>query len=185
MGTVAKNIGNTYDVTTEVLESLRSGEEWAFNEVYARYASPIKDFISSLIHNDDDAMEMCHDIFEELWIERHRIIPAKGIQRLLFIKARNRAMDYFDHQKVMRRYAEFCNRHTDHGLPADTHIEGEDTRYIIEIYLRGLPNQRESIFRLRHESNFTIDEIAARLGLSVSTVKNNLSMVNSGLKKIL
>jgi RNA polymerase sigma-70 factor (ECF subfamily) len=185
MDAVATNIANRGDVTIETLESLRWGEEWAFNEVYARYATPICDFLTKLIHDRESARELCHDIFEEVWMERHRIDPAKGIKRLLYIKARNRAMDYFDHEKVKRRYAEFCNRNADHGVYLDGQVDGRQAHAVLELYLGSLSGQREAIFRLRYESGLTVDEIASRLGLSVSTVKNNLSIITSGLKAIL
>jgi RNA polymerase sigma-70 factor (ECF subfamily) len=184
MITSAKHNGNAHDVPVEVLDALRSGEEWAFDSVYAEFASPLKDFITRLIHNEDDAREMIHDIFASLWTGRDTIEPDKGLRRLLFTKARSLAMDYFDHEKVKRKYVDYCNRNADHDLPVDMLFICKETGGTIDVYLEGLPTQRRTIFLLKNESKLSVSEIAEQLGLSQSTIRNNLSMVNTAIRGI-
>jgi RNA polymerase sigma-70 factor (ECF subfamily) len=184
MGIPANNCNSSRDVSFEVLEALRRGEEWAFNEVYLTFARPLRNFIAKLIQNEEDAMEINHDIFAELWTGRSKIVPEKGIRRLLYIKAKNRAMDYFDHLSVKQKYEKFISRSAGHDTPTDLLFIGEEIRNLIEIYLLGLPEQKQNIFRLRHEEALSVDEIADRLHLSRSTIKNNLSMITKGLRKL-
>jgi RNA polymerase sigma-70 factor (ECF subfamily) len=185
MDTVAKYNSRDYDVSVEVLDALRSGEGWAFNEIYSVFASPLKDYITKLIHDEDAAGEMIHDIFASVWMDRDRIVPAKGIRRLLFAKAKSLAMDYFDHEKVKQKYVEFRNRNIDYDTPVDQYLMEEETGVIIEVYIHDLPPRRQTIFRLRHEDNLSVEEIAATLGLSHSTVRNNLSMVSAGIRDLI
>jgi RNA polymerase sigma-70 factor (ECF subfamily) len=185
MNTVAKYTDSDYDVSVEVLEALRAGEGWAFDEVYSVFASPLKDYITRLIHNEEDAGEMIHDIFTSVWVGCHRRVPAKGIRRLLFAKAKGLAMDYFDHAKVKQKYVEFRNHNIEYDTPVDQYVIEEETGVIIEVYIHDLPPRRQTIFRLRHEDNLSVEEIAATLGLSLSTVRNNLSMVSAGIRDLL
>jgi RNA polymerase sigma-70 factor (ECF subfamily) len=173
------------EITIETLDALRSGEQWAFNEVYARYASVLKDFITALIHNEEDAKELNHEIFLALWTNRERIVPEKGIKGFLYMRAKNLAMNYFDHEKVKRKYVDFCNHDISYDLSPDMYMIGKETQTIIEIFLLGLPQQRQTIFRLRHEECLSIKEISTRLGLSPSTVKNNLSMVTTAIRNLI
>ncbi len=173
------------DVSSDVLHALRSGEQWAYDAVYSKYAAGLKDFIAALIRNEEDAKELNHDIFLSLWNNRDRIAPEKGIKGLLYSMAKNLAMNYFDHLKVKRKYTDFCSRNVDHSLPPDMYMIGNETKILIDIYLQGLPAQRQTIFRLRHEEGLSVEEIAARLGLSDSTIRNNLSMVTTGIRELI
>jgi RNA polymerase sigma-70 factor (ECF subfamily) len=183
-GSAAKNSKKYCDISVEVLEALRRGEEWAFNEVYMTFALPLKNFIAKLIQNEEDAMEINHDIFAALWTGRSKIVPEKGIRRLLYVKAKNRAMDYFDHRTVKQKYVKFISRSAGHDTPTDLLVIGREARNLVETYLHGLSEQKQNIFRLRHEADLSVEEIADRLHLSRSTIKNNLSMITKSLRKL-
>jgi RNA polymerase sigma-70 factor (ECF subfamily) len=184
-GGIEKKRSSEYDVPFEILVALRSGEQWAFNEVYAKYASALKKFIAALIHNEEDAKELNHEIFLALWTNHDRIMPEKGIKGFLYMSAKNLAMNYFDHEKVKRKYIDFCNQNINYDLPPDMYVIGKETKTIIEIFLQGLSQQKQTIFRLRHEENLSVEEISVRLGLSPSTVKNNLSMMTVAIRNLI
>jgi RNA polymerase sigma-70 factor (ECF subfamily) len=184
-GVMKKKRNKECDVPVEILNALRSGEQWAFNEVYARYAPVLKDFITALIHNGEDAKELNHEIFLTLWANRERIVPERGIKGFLYMRAKNLAMNYFDHEKVKQKYVDFCNHNIDYDLSPDMHMIGKETQTIIEIFLQGLSQQKQTIFRLRHEECLSVEEISTRLGLSPSTVKNNLSMVTTAIRDLI
>jgi RNA polymerase sigma-70 factor (ECF subfamily) len=183
--TTKHNGNKKYDAPIEILIALRSGEQWAFNEIYAKYASALKNFITALIRNEEVAKELNHEIFLALWTNRDRIVPEKGIKGFLYMKAKNLAMNYFDHEKVKRKYIDFCNRDISYTLPPDMQLIGRETQTLIELFLKGLPYQKQTIFRLRHEESLSVDEISARLGLSPSTIKNNLSMVTMAIRNLI
>lgn len=185
MGETLKMTADRSDVPVETLYALRHGEQWAYNEVYVRFASPLRAFITALIHNEEDASELNHDVFMSLWVTRERIVPERGIRGFLYTRAKNLAMNYFDHERVKRRYEDFCARDTYHSLPPDLHMIADETRTLIEILLQGLPRQKERIFRLRHEEGLTVEEIADQLGLSQSTIRNNLSMVTTAIRNVI
>lgn len=176
--------GSGRDVSVETLSALRCGEQWAYNEVYARYASVLKDFIAALIHNEEEAKELNHDIFLSLWTGRDKIVPEKGIRGFLYMRARNLAMNYFDHKNVRQKYIDFCNRDMEYELPPDLYIIGNETKILIDIYLRGLSEQKRTIFKLRHDAGLSVEEIASRLELSPSTVRNNLSMMTRAIRDV-
>ncbi len=173
------------DMSAEILEALRRGESWAFDRVYTRYATPLKNYISSLTGNEEEARELNHDVFVALWTGRDKIVPEKGIRGFLFQRATHLAMNWFDHEKVKQRYREFRARNLDAAISPDMQLMGEELRTMIELFLQGLPQQRQAIFRLRHHEGLSVEDIATRLGLSVSTIRNNLSMVTTAIRDLI
>ncbi len=173
------------DISAATLRALRESEEWAYDEVYKRYALPLKDFLTALIRNEEDAKEINHDIFLSLWTDRAKIVPERGIRGFLYMRAKNLAMNYFDHAKVVQKYADFIKRDIDFGDAPDQHLISNEARILIEIALRGMTEQRQTIFKMRYEEGLSIDEIALRLNLGKSTVKNNLTMITKALREVL
>lgn len=173
------------EIAEETLVALRSGEEWAYNEVYARFASPLKDFLTTLIRNEEDAKELNHYVFLSLWTGREKITPEKGIKGFLFMRARNLAMNYFDHKKVEGKYIDFCNRATDYDFAPDQHMIGNETKILIEIALKGMSQQKRDIFTMKYEQGMSVEQIASALNLSPSTVRNNLTMIIKSLREII
>ncbi len=173
------------DVPAGTLRALQQGQEWAYDEVYKRYALPLKDFLTALIRNEEDAKEINHDVFLSLWIDRAKIVPERGIRGFLYLRARNLAMNYFDHAKVVQKYVDFRKRDIDFWDAPDQDLMRGEAKILIDIALRGMTEQRRAIFKMRYEDGLSIDEIALRLNLGKSTVKNNLTMITKALKEVL
>lgn len=173
------------EISRETLQALRSGDEEAYNEVYNRFATPLKNFIAILIQNEEDAKELNHDVFFSLWADRDKIVPEKGIKGFLFMRARNLAMNYFDRKKVKEKYIDFCNRDTDYDFAPDQRLIGAETKILIDIALKGMSQQKRAIFRMKFEEGKSVEEIAAELNLSQSTVRNNLTMIMKKIREVI
>jgi RNA polymerase sigma-70 factor (ECF subfamily) len=174
------------EVSESVLQALRDGEEWAYNNVYVRYATPVKDFLSLLIRNEEDAKELNHDLFLSLWANRDKIVPSAGIRGFLYMRAKQLAMNYFDRKKVAQKYADFRRHHqVDFSWAPDQQMIGDEAQILVDIALQGMSERKRSIFLLKYEQGKSVDEIAAELNISPSTVKNNLTAITQSLRKIL
>lgn len=173
------------DVSKDTLAALRSGEERAYNEVYTRYAGPLRDFLAALLRSDADAEELNHDIFLDLWLHRERIDPEKGVRGLLYVQAKHLAMNWFARKKVRAKYEEFCSWVDAHQtLPADEEVIARETQILIEIALRGMSERKQAIWRMNRHEGRSPSEIAAELGVSVSTVTHSLTEIKRHLGRI-
>jgi RNA polymerase sigma-70 factor (ECF subfamily) len=174
-----------YDVPEETLRALRDGEAWAYADVYKRCAAPLKDFLCFLIRNEEDAKELNHDLFLSLWTTRERIVPERGINGFLYMRAKQMAMDYFDRKKVAQKYVDFRRHNIDFSWAPDQQLIGDEAQVLVDIALRGMSQRKRDIFLLKYEQGKTIDEIAFELNISPSTVKHNLTDITRSLRKIL
>ncbi len=172
------------DVPESTLEALRNGEEWAYNDVYMRYAAPVKDFLAALIRDEEDAKELNHDVFLSLWTGRDKIVSDRGIRGFLYMRAKHLAMNYFDRKKVKQKYVDFCQRDPALDFSPDQYVMGKEIEILIEIALRGMSEQQRTIFRMKYDQGHSVDEIAAALNLSRSTIKNNLTMITKSLRQV-
>lgn len=174
------------DVSLDTLVALHDGDESAYNEVYHRYSEQVKDFLSALMNNEEDARELTHDIFLDLWLQRERIDPAKSIRGLLYVKARNMAMNWFAHKKVRAKYEDFCT-YIDGGctLSAEDDTIARETQILTEIALLGMSERKQTIWRLSREEGMSPSRIAKELNISPSTATHSLTEIKRHLTGII
>lgn len=174
------------DISADTLRALRDGQEWAYNEVYCRHASSLKDFLAKLIRNEQDAEELNHDIFLTLWMNREKIQPEKGISGFLYLRAKQLALNWFAHKKVRQKYEDFCaNADFEYDLPSDAGVIARETQVLTQIALQGMSERKQTIWRLRMEQGLSPDDIANRLEISPSTVNNNLTDIKKALREVI
>lgn len=177
---------NKPEISEDTLRALRAGEEWAYNEVYLRFASPLRDFLAKLIRSEHDAEELNHDIFLALWADREKIRPEKGIAGFLYQRAKHLALNWFAHKKVRAKYEEFCaGGDSDYDLSPDEQVIVRETRILTEIALRRMSARKQDIWHLSRAEGLSPDDIARRLGISPSTVRNNLTEITKSLREVL
>jgi RNA polymerase sigma factor, sigma-70 family len=125
----------------------------------------------------DEAMaeEIMQDTFLKVWVNRDRLSGMDNPEGYLYRIAANLVLDHFRalalEHKIMYR---FQHRKT---AAADTDAQGaidfRETQQLINQAVEQLPDQRKRIYTLRQEG-LSYHEIAARLGISSNTVKNQL-----------
>jgi RNA polymerase sigma-70 factor (ECF subfamily) len=174
------------DISNEALLALRRGEEWAYRELHACYAGPVKEFLASIIRNDEDARELVHDIFVDLWLNREKVDPEKSIRGYLYVSAKNRAMNWFAHKKVREKYEAFCSwEDSDYTLPVDEGMIARETEALTQIALRGMSKRKQAIWRMSRDEGMSNQEIAKELNISISTVTHNLTDIKRHIREIL
>lgn len=173
------------EVTATTLGALRDGQEWAYNEVYCRYAAPLTAFLTKLIRNGRDAEEIVHDIFTTLWIDREKIMPERGIAGFLFQRAKQLSFNWLAHQRVRERYEEFCMKSDDqYSLSPDAAMIARETELLAEITVHAMSQRKQAIWKLFNGEGLSPDEVARRLGISSSTVRNNITEIKKTLREV-
>ncbi len=173
------------DVTTVMLEALRSGDHEVFSQIYLHYWDSLYRFIYRLIGSSEDAREFTQEIFIVLWKNRHRIDPGQGFKSYLYGIARNKVMDWFDHKQVVERFGRS-------GSPGNTQeYESDQTTIIQEIELitklvvGQMPRTRREVFRMIVDNGLSVDDVARNLQISKAAVSTHLYHARQELRKFL
>jgi RNA polymerase sigma-70 factor (ECF subfamily) len=135
-----------------------------FDAIYEKYAAAVFRYALKCVGRHDVA----EDITSEVFLALHRHMSTVDIAQMpawLYAVARNRAVDYWRHSEVERRYLE--------TLPP-TELVGESS---VEFWLRGttgLKPVHRACLVLRYVHGFSRTEIARQLELSENQVKGHL-----------
>ncbi len=162
-------------ISAETLYNLQQGDAKAFEEVFLFYFNKIKIFIAAYIKSDSEAEELAEDLFVNLWVNRKAIQPEKSFNSYMHTMARNEALNYLRHKKVVQSY-ESQVLLNDCGECTDEELIARETSLLIDMAIDRMPEQRKKIFQLSRQQGLKNEEIAILLNTTKRNVESQLSL---------
>jgi RNA polymerase sigma-70 factor (family 1) len=159
---------------TLLFDRFRQGDGSAFKVLYDRYFPLLFVTILKYVERRDLAEDIVSNAFIKLYDCRTTIKDADHIYAFLYVAARNEAVDY---QRDLRRQRAARNEHTqlaDREYHDSREAELEREEWMVKILqaIELLPAARRTIFRMHYFEELSIREIANRLNLTETTVRN-------------
>jgi RNA polymerase sigma-70 factor (ECF subfamily) len=113
-------------------------------------------------------------VFYKLWEKKEQIEVQQSIKSYLYRSVHNESINYLRHEKVRSKY----QNHLVHTSKDEDRIMDnvalKELQQKIDKALNELPEQCRTIFQLSRYEELNYREIATTLGISVSTVKNQV-----------
>ncbi|MDP4210626.1 MAG: RNA polymerase sigma-70 factor [Bacteroidota bacterium] len=173
----------------DLLLPLKNGEEKAFEQLFKQHFVGLCLFAEHFVHDTHTAEEIVEDFFCEFWENCTNLTITDSIKGYLYRSIYNNSMKYLRHKKVEQKYitaqqAKYNEKELSelslHSYPiANLIIQELESK--IETEINKLPPQCKDIFCMSRYENLSYSEIAEKTGLSVNTVKTQISRA---LKKL-
>lgn len=159
-----------------------AGDEAAFRSLFEIYAPRLLAMATRITGSAAVADDLVQDTFLKIWIARDQLTevaqPSAWIKKICFFLAVNYVRRQAIRDKVMDTV-------TYRELPMAEMIEFRQLLGLVNKAVRQLPDKQQQIYRLSREQGLSINEIAAHMGLAVSTVKNLLVMALKNIRAFL
>lgn len=165
------------DFTSEELfDLLQQDSPAAFEELYNRYWFQL--FISAhkRLRCKEDAEESVQNLFESLWLNRHKITIHTSFENYLFASVRYivlRMVYKKSRYPLLSEEKAESASNPDHSTE-ETILVHDLSRQISELTER-LPEKCKRVFEMSRNEMLTNKEIAAILGISEKTVENHIT----------
>lgn len=167
---------------SELIKKLRNGSYKAFNSIYDLYAKRLYAYCIQYLKSPEDAEEIVHDVFIQLWQERENIRQNETLASLLFIMSKHKLINAWRAKLNHPLYEDYVNYVNQFSVDdTGNKIEYDDFMKKIHDILVDLPDTQRKVITLSRFKQLTNKEIAAILQLSEQTVKNQLVL---GIKKL-
>ncbi|WP_437919969.1 RNA polymerase sigma factor [Sphingobacterium sp. LRF_L2] len=158
-----------------LLQQVSNGDIHAFSKLYHMYAPGLYNRLSRIVKNPENVEEILQDAFLKIWDKRSAIEPDKGFKTFLYRIADHLAIDLF--RKATRDKAlqlELWAASISFYFHAEETLLNKEKAAIIQEAIQRLTPKRREILTLCKLEEKSYKEVADLLGLSISTVSNQL-----------
>jgi RNA polymerase sigma-70 factor, ECF subfamily len=147
-----------------------------FEHLFRSHYSTLCSYASNFLRDPDASEEIVQEVMFKLWVNRESIVFESSPRSYLFRSVRNGCLNLLKHMNVREEYkaAREAQMQEIQRSQEDDLIVTELGQKIREAVDK-LPLERRKVFVLSRYEGLTYPEIAARLGISVKTVENQMS----------
>jgi RNA polymerase sigma-70 factor (ECF subfamily) len=172
---------NSSSADAELVRKVAAGNSEALMQLYLRYGGPVFSVAFYIVRDRAAAEEIAQDTFMTLWRKAGQFDDARGrVGPWLLQITRNLAIDRLRYQR--RRVQSAAPLEVAESMAATSDgLAAEDQRNELHKLLQQLPEAQRQAIELAYFQGFTHDQIAAKLGLPVGTVKSRILL---GLRKL-
>jgi RNA polymerase sigma-70 factor (family 1) len=160
---------------TLLISELKNHNEKAFRKLFDNYYQDIYGYSLSLLKSTDFAEENVQDVFLKVWLNRENLNLDKSFKSYLTTIARNQAFNTLNlaANDTLLKEEIFKSSPLSYEQ-GDYNIREKDCKKLKKLAIDELPPKRRRIFKMSRKGK-TYDEISAELGISVNTVKAQMS----------
>lgn len=167
----------------DIVLLLKQGSTQAFGQVYDQYSAPLLGKILRMVKDTAIAEELLQDVFLKVWNNREKIDAAQSLKPWIYSIAVNTVYDYYRKlSRDARLQQELIDHFADLYQAQSDDVLFEQRREVLEKALEQLPPQRLAVFKLCRIEGKSYQEAAQELGISTSTVSNQLVQATKTIK---
>lgn len=159
-----------------LVSELKNNNEKAFRSLFDYYNQDIYGYSISILKSKQLAEENVQEVFLKVWLNRQNLNIEQSFKSYLFTIARNQAFNVLNKaaNDVLLKEEIFykSQKHHDQG---DYSIREADCKKLKKQAIKQLPPKRKQIFKMSRKEGKTYEEISDELGISVNTVKSQMS----------
>ena len=165
-------------------DSFKTLDKAAFEELFRSYFTPLCSFSQKFVNDIDEAKDIVHNVFINLWNKRDEINMETSLKSYLFQGVQNRSLNYIrDNKKLVQFDTPQNEAELGKYLESKDHLESTEAERRINHALDDLPDKCKEIFLLNRFDGLKYREIADKLGISIKTVETQMSRALKTLRE--
>ncbi|MBX3258043.1 MAG: RNA polymerase sigma-70 factor [Chitinophagaceae bacterium] len=150
-----------------------TGDSAAFTQLFHLYKHKLYSFIVKLTGSSQMAEDIIQDIFTKIWTQREHLPQIEKLGSYLFRMAQNHSINAFRKMATETLALSRLQPAPDHNT-TEYYLNEKETSALLHEALSRLSAQQKLVYMLSREEGLKYEEIAHRLNLSPSTVKNHM-----------
>lgn len=134
---------------SELASLLRDGDNVAFREIYQRYSKLLYLFAYKKLRNEDEAMDVVHDVFTWVLNNRKTFAVATSLSSYLYKSVLNKIFNIFKKQETIKRYIDQGDHFIDvDSTGTDYLIREKDIIQMIDQEIKMMPPRLREVYEL-------------------------------------
>jgi len=175
---------NHLETATPSEKTIRITTPVEFEALFRAHYSVLCSYANHFLKDIDAAEEVVQEVMLRIWTNRESLIIGTSMKSYLFRAVRNGCMNVLKHLNIREDYRSYKERET-----GENQRSQEDEMIMAELELKirraidHLPLERRKVFILSRYEGLTYSQIAAKLGISVKTVENQMGKALKSLRE--
>ena len=166
------------------ISGLRRRDSQVYEVVFKKYYPLLVVFVVRHIGDEDVAKDIVQDIFFKLFERGHSLPDNFQLKSWFYRVARNAAVDYLRHLQVEDKY-KFLMAEAMISIPDIDEEIDEQVYAKVNLAIESLPEQCRLIIKLNVLEGKKYQEIAEELGITINTIRTQVSRGYKKLREIL
>ena len=170
------------------MTSLAAGNTDVLVRLYDRHADALFGIARRILRNRQDAEDLLHDVFVEMWEKASQYDAGRGsLRSWLVLRMRSRAIDRLRSLTIARKRGMADPLPIDDTSAFGAHPPAWDRPDQVRARraVQELPEEQRQVVELSYFEGFTHREMAAHCGIPLGTVKSRLSAAMIKLRQAL
>ncbi|MEC5147663.1 RNA polymerase sigma-70 factor [Chitinophaga sp. 212800010-3] len=154
----------------------------AFESLFREYYAVLCAFAFDFVNSRELAEEIVQDTFTRIWERYHELHIEVSEKAYLYRAVQNNCLNYLKQHKVRTKYSAELLQQLEsrvalfslNASPAEK-LETSELEGLAEKAISRLPPQCQNVFRLSRFEQLSYPEISRHLGISINTVKTQMT----------
>ncbi len=157
----------------ELTSRIIQGDKSAFEKVYFEHHKQLYYVALRYVKDPKLAEDAVQDIFLKLWIKRQDLNPALSLKNYLYTSLKNHLLNIIRNNKTaIEKQIEISWRQKSSANYTEQQFFLSEYQNIIDEGIAKMSDRKREIFNLKTYKGLSNDEVAAKLNISVNTVKS-------------
>jgi RNA polymerase sigma-70 factor, ECF subfamily len=159
----------------QVLETIQSGNESAFEMIFRAYYQPLCRYAYSFLEDKEESEEVVQSAFITIWEKRKSLDIQISLKSYLYRMVRNACLNVIKHEKIKQQHVAHELAVTEPTYESVSQkVYASELEVKITEAMKVLPEQCRLVFQLSRFEELKYQEIADQLQISVKTVENHM-----------
>ena len=170
-----------------IVRKMIDGDIDSFKYFFDRYYDDLCNFVHIYLHDQLLAEEIVQDIFVYFWENREKLQITTSVKSFLFSASKFKSLNLLRDTKTKKRIVEKIGK-TEPLITSeveDSYIDTGEFKKILDAAVDQLAPKCREIFLLSKSEDLSNKEIAEKLGISVKTVENQMTIALKKLREYL
>ncbi|HMH23971.1 MAG TPA: RNA polymerase sigma-70 factor [Puia sp.] len=170
-----------------LLALIATGDTPAFRELYERYRKKVYFLAWHLLKTEDEAEDICQEIFTKLWVNRQKLPEIDNFNAYLNTLIRNHVYNCLRRKACEESFVTETLQSDVEHLPGGVMDPAElrELQLTLKEAIWHLPPQQKRVFELSRIEGYKHDEIAKELHISRETVKKHIMAAIRNIREFL
>ncbi len=156
-----------------LLKRLKKGEGKVIEELFDTFWDKLYVFAFNIVSDSNVCDDIVQEIFTDLWVRRNEL-EIENLRGFLFQAVKFKSLKHIRSKKIAEQHLQRINQINVHN-ETEEKIYSEELMKLLDESIAKLPERCREIFILSRFDHLSNIQIADKLGLSIQTVKNQLS----------